>query len=206
MSVSFSEICYWSGSGEHYWLSKINLHTTALCQMILLLSLRPSLSATEQWQEAVEVEELKELFFFFLQGHSLAWQQAKQDKLTQHHKRHKERGSGFHLPRRPQTALSFTGSFWLNPVCCLFLIHPSSTAVAGQKKTLQRDAHANVNGWQWSVCLFWPVWFDKREINSKRLVEAGSNTEKHPFLALMAAFEIRLFQPANHWAVLHVGL
>lgn len=68
MSVSFSEICYWSGSGEHYWLSKINLHTTALCQMILLLSLRPSLSATEQWQEAVEVEELKELFFFFFAG------------------------------------------------------------------------------------------------------------------------------------------
>lgn len=59
---------------------------------------------------------------FFLQGHSLVWQQAKQDKLTQRHKRHKEQASW--VPPAPATADSAEprGEFWLGPASCLFLI------------------------------------------------------------------------------------
>lgn len=56
-------------------------------------------------QEAVEGGEEG-----FLQGHSLAWQRAKQDKLTQHHRGTKRAGVGSTCPGNHQHHKSLTGS------------------------------------------------------------------------------------------------
>lgn len=163
-----------------------NLHNTALSQNNpLSLSSRSSLCAAEEWQEAVEVGELKELQGSFT---SLATGRTGQTNTTlQKAQRVRERAS-------PAPATTDSDESRLLSVSYPPLQHNCRLT----KKTLQRAAHANVNAWEWNVCLFSPVWSDKHEINSERLVQAGSNIGNNPFLALIGAFEVCQFRPTDH--------
>ena len=104
-------------SNSYFWnLASVELthNNTALSQNDPpSCSLRPSLPAHKQWQEAVEVGELKELGFLRGSFTCLATSQTGQTNRAPQRSK-KERGRGFHLPQRPQPAQSFTGRFgWI---------------------------------------------------------------------------------------------